>query len=71
MVMLIDIIKANSFGLCLSMVYSLPLPADRVAAVAARAAELLAMDAVWVDRLKPKPRKLNIRQYLRGIEYLV
>ena len=50
------------------MVYSLPLPADRVDAVARRAAELLALDAVWVDRIKPKPRKLNIRQYLRGIE---
>jgi len=49
------------------MVYSLPLPADRVEAVARCAAELLALDKVWVDRLKPRPRKLNIRQYLRGI----
>lgn len=49
------------------MVYSMPLPADRVDAVAARAAELLAMDKVWVDRLKPRPRKLNIRPYLRSI----
>ena len=49
------------------MVYSLPLPAHRADAVAQRAAELLARDAVWVDRIKPKPRKLNIRQYLRGI----
>lgn len=49
------------------MVYSMPLPADRVEAVTARAAELLAQDKVWVDRLKPRPRKLNIRPYLRGI----
>ena len=53
------------------MVYSLPLPADRVAAATARAAELLALDKVWVDRIKPKPRKLNIRQYLRGISVLL
>ena len=53
------------------MVYSLPLPADRVDAVARRAAELLAMETVWVDRIKPKPRKLNIRPYLRGISVLL
>jgi radical SAM-linked protein len=49
------------------MVYALPLPADRVEAVARRAAELLAQEKVWVDRIKPRPRKLDIRQYLRGI----
>jgi len=50
------------------MVYSLPVPADRVEKVAAIAADLMAAEKVWVDRHKPRPRKLNIRPYLRGIE---
>ena len=50
------------------MVYSLPVPADRAEKVAAIAADLLTAEKVWVDRHKPRPRKLNIRPYLRGIE---
>ena len=34
---------------------------------ATRAADLLSQDKVWVDRLRPKPRQLNVRPYLRDI----
>ena len=49
------------------MTYTLPVPADRVPAAQAAAERLMAADKVWVDRLKPRPRRLNIRPYLRGI----
>jgi radical SAM-linked protein len=39
------------------------IPAD----AADRAAGLFPQDKVWVDRLRPKPRQLNIRPYLRDI----
>lgn len=49
------------------IVYRLPLPDDRVAAVAARCADLTAEPQVWVNRLKPSPKRLNIRPYLRNL----
>jgi radical SAM-linked protein len=48
-------------------VYELPLPPDRVTQVAAAAAALMAEPKVWVERLKPSPKRLNIRPYLRGV----
>jgi radical SAM-linked protein len=50
-----------------SVVYTLDVPPDRVAAARARADGLMSADKVWVDRYKPRPRRLNIRPYLRGI----
>ena len=47
--------------------YTLAIPEDRAEAVSSRAAEIMAMEKVWVDRMKPKPRRLNIRPYLRNI----
>lgn len=49
------------------MVYRMPLPADRVAAARAAADGLLAADKVWADRLRPRPRRVNIRPYLRRL----
>lgn len=49
------------------IVYRLELPPDRAGDAAARCAELLAQDKVWVERLKPGPKRLNIRPYLRGL----
>jgi len=50
-------------------IYHLPLPADRREAVEAAAAGVLAAPQLWVERLHPKPRRLNIRPYLRGIRF--
>jgi radical SAM-linked protein len=49
------------------IVYSLPLPPDRAAAAAAAAGQLMAAPAVWVDRVRPSPKGLNIRPYLRSV----
>ncbi|AWM37130.1 hypothetical protein GobsT_49420 [Gemmata obscuriglobus] len=49
------------------VVYELPLPPDRAAAAEAAAAALMAEPGVWVERLKPSPKRLNIRPYLRGV----
>lgn len=50
-----------------SVVYTMPVPEDRAELVRGRAAELMAAEKVWVDRYKPRPRRLNIRPYLRDI----
>lgn len=47
--------------------YQLVLPTDRAAATAARCAELLNQRQIWVDRLRPTPKGLNIRPYIRGL----
>jgi radical SAM-linked protein len=57
--------KASAFPR--RMVYRLPLPTDRLAATRTSADELLASEKVWVERYKPKPRRVNIRPYLRNI----
>ena len=47
--------------------YRLELPPERADAVAARCADLMAESKVWVDRLKPGPKRLNIRPYFRDL----
>jgi radical SAM-linked protein len=42
-------------------------PTGIPAYAAARAADFLSQNQVWVDRLRPKPRQLNVRPYLRDI----
>ncbi len=48
------------------VVYELPLPSERGAQVERACAELLAEPKVWVERLKPSAKRLNIRPYVRG-----
>ena len=49
------------------VVYELPLPAERVADVEAAVATLMAEPKVWVERLRPSPKRLNIKPYLRNV----
>ena len=49
------------------VVYALPLPPDRVPHVERAAAELRAEPKVWVERLRPSAKRLNIRPYLRNL----
>ncbi|MFO0798893.1 MAG: TIGR03936 family radical SAM-associated protein [Gemmataceae bacterium] len=49
------------------IVYTLPLPAGRAGEAAAACESLLAQDAVWVERVRPSPKGLNIRPYLRSV----
>jgi radical SAM-linked protein len=48
-------------------VYCLPLPRERADEVADIARELQDEPKVWVDRLRPRPRQLNVRPYIRQI----
>ncbi len=47
--------------------YTMAIPAGRAAETEGRIRELMDAPKVWVERLKPKPRQLNIRPYLRAI----
>ena len=47
-------------------IYELPLPPERTGAVQSAAAALLAEPKVWVERLRPSAKRLNIRPYVRG-----
>jgi radical SAM-linked protein len=49
------------------VVYRLPLPPGRAAALAPLVAELLTADKVWVNKTHPKPRRVNVRPYIRNI----
>jgi radical SAM-linked protein len=49
------------------VVYTLPIPADRADAVAIGCRDLMADEKVWVDRLRPNVKRLNIRPYFRGL----
>jgi radical SAM-linked protein len=49
------------------VMYTLPIPRDREEAAVAGCRELMAEEQVWVDRLRPNPKKLNIRPYLRSL----
>jgi radical SAM-linked protein len=48
-------------------VYRVALPSERVEAATARCAELTSESRVWVDRLRPNPKRLNIRPYFRSL----
>lgn len=52
-----------------SVVYTLTVPAERAEVARGVADRLLSADKVWVDRHKPRPRRLNIRPYLREIRF--
>jgi radical SAM-linked protein len=49
------------------VVYRVELPSDRADAVAEVCREVMGQDKLWVDRLKPGPKRLNIRPYLRAL----
>jgi radical SAM-linked protein len=49
------------------VVYELSLPAERVPHVERACAALLAEPKVWVERLRPSAKRLNIRPYIRNL----
>jgi radical SAM-linked protein len=48
--------------------YRLPIPAQRCQALLPQMEHLLQGQAVWVPRLRPTPKYLNIRPYLRRLQ---
>ncbi|HEV3440148.1 MAG TPA: TIGR03936 family radical SAM-associated protein [Gemmata sp.] len=63
----VSIVPMKATAIPRRIVYCLTLLSDRVPVAIARCEELLAQEKVWVDRLKPVPKRLNIRPYLRGL----
>lgn len=49
------------------VVYRLPLPPDRVADAESAAARLMSEEKVWVNRIHPQPKRINIRPYFRRV----
>ena len=63
----VTIIPMRQTGEPRRAVYTFPIPSDRVAVTAQRCVELMQLDQVWVARIRPKPRKLNIRPFIRSL----
>ena len=49
-------------------VYRLSLPPGRADSLEPLVADLLARERAWADRVRPKPRRVNVKPYIRGIE---
>ncbi len=64
----VQVVPMKTCAMPRRVVYTLPIPAERVETANQRIAEVLAQDQVWVSRVKPKPRRLNIKPYLRHLE---
>ena len=64
------IIPMKASAVPLRAIYQLPLPADRVDETMSVATELMSSIQLWADRLHPKPRRVNIRPYIRGIHVM-
>jgi len=63
----VSVIPMKATAVPRRIVYRLEIPAERVETVSLRCNELLAQEKVWVSRLKPNPKRLNIRPYLRRL----
>jgi radical SAM-linked protein len=63
----VSIVPMKATAVPRRMVYTLQLPPERIETVRNRCDELLAEPRVWVERLKPSPKRLNIRPYLRSL----
>jgi radical SAM-linked protein len=56
-------VRAHVFGAS----YRIAVPAERHGDVSNRAADLLARADCWVDRQRPRPRRFDLRPYLRDL----
>ena len=62
-----SVVPMNATAMARRVQYTLDIPDARVAETNDRIRAMLDSEKVWVDRLRPRPRQLNIRQYLRNI----
>lgn len=63
----VSVVPMKATAIPRRVVYTLPLPQDRVAGTELRIGKLLAEEKVWVDRIKPSRKRLNIRPYFRDM----
>lgn len=64
----VRVVPMKASAVARRIVYQLPLPAHRVESVRSIAESLMVSPEVWVDRYLPRPRQVNIRPYLRGLQ---
>jgi radical SAM-linked protein len=63
-----SVVPMNATAISRHVVYKFPITTDRLVETGNRADGLMGAEKVWVDRLRPSPKRLNIRPYLRRIE---
>jgi radical SAM-linked protein len=63
----VSVVPMKATAIPRRVVYRIDLPPERLTEANDRCAGLLAKEKVWVDRLKPGPKRLNIRPYIRGL----
>lgn len=63
----VKVVPMKASAVARRIVYRLSLPDDHIESVRAWANSLMASKEVWVDRYLPRPRQVDIRQYLRGL----
>jgi radical SAM-linked protein len=61
------VIPIQSTAIPRRVIYHVPLLPDCVDAAVSICDQLLSQSKVWVDRLRPSPKQLNIRPYLRHV----
>jgi radical SAM-linked protein len=64
------IVEVSACAVPRRAVYRLPLPPGRTGLLSTTVEDMLSLEKVWTDRLRPRPRRLNIRPYIRGITVL-
>lgn len=57
----------NATAIARRFTYTATIPIERARPTANRAAELMSESHIWVERIKPRPRGLNIKPYLKSI----
>lgn len=60
-------IPLSTTGQPYHMQYRLPLPPEQIAAADQALASMQEQEHVWVDRIKPRPRQVNIKPFIRDI----
>jgi radical SAM-linked protein len=66
----VSVVPMKATAIPRRVVYQLPLPSDRVPATRAAIDRLLAADKLWVERVRPSPKRLNLRPYIRTLSLL-
>jgi len=63
-------ISPRTTALVHRVTYRIALPSERETDLAAKAAALLAATECWVERTRPQPRRLNLREYILALRHL-
>ena len=62
-----DIVPMKATAMPRRVEYRMEIPPDRTQSVGQACAQLMDSSRIWVERLRPAPKRLNIRPYLRNL----